>query len=234
MGKQKIKQKIGIIVAHDDDGILGLGGLIYRYKKLKNDVFVIICTDGRTSHWAVLGVKNPSMKEVAEKRKIEALKAYSILGVKKEKIYFLNLTKKEGRVWQNMKEAESQIRKILEKEKPDIVYYHYPDLHKDHQAVSEIVSKIVNERKINSHQFIIWRPELSKGRREILKMRIKLPKNITKIKLKKEEKEIKRKALFEVKSQVMNWPYVKWPVQQKPILDPNFINFFLNTEEEII
>jgi LmbE family N-acetylglucosaminyl deacetylase len=34
------------------------------------------------------------MKEIAEERKNEALKAYSILGVKKEKIYFLNLTKK--------------------------------------------------------------------------------------------------------------------------------------------
>jgi hypothetical protein len=65
-------------------------------------------------------------------------------------------------------------------------------------------------------------------------MKIKLPKNITKIKLKKEEKEIKRKALFEMKSQVMNWPYAEWPVQQKSILDPNFINFFLAADEEII
>ena len=47
----------------------------------------------------------------------------------------------------------------------------------------------------------------------------------------KEELKLKRKALFEMKSQVNVWPYPEWQVQEKPILNKKFIDYFLKEEE---
>lgn len=66
------KVTVGVYVAHDDDAILGVGGKIAQHINSGDDVYVVICTDGRNSHKAVLGIAdNPFFiwtKELAKDR----------------------------------------------------------------------------------------------------------------------------------------------------------------------
>jgi LmbE family N-acetylglucosaminyl deacetylase len=227
-------RKIGVYVAHDDDAILGVSGRIVQHLRKGDNVFVVIFTDGRNSHKAVLGIeKNPSVWEVKEKRKEEIKKAAKILGISKRKLYFLELKKGEGRIRENLKEAKNQVREITKKEKPDLIYFHYPDAHPDHRAASKIVFELIKELEfpVEAYQFFIWTRELAKNRPEVDIKRIpQIQKKVIEIDIRKELK-IKRKALFEMRSQVNVWPYPNWQIQERPILDKKFIDYFLRGKE---
>jgi len=226
--------KIGVYVAHDDDSILGVGGRIAQHIKNSDDVYIVVCADGRNSHKVVLRIENnPSVGEVKAKRKEEIKKAMGILGLRESRLYFLNLNEGEGRVRKNKKLAKEKIIEITNKEKPDLIYFHYPDAHAEHRAVNEIMIEILNEVKLKpeAFQFVIWTKELSKGRNDVDESKIpKLPLNYLRINIKK-ELELKRKAIFQMKSQVEKHPYPRWQVQEKPILDKKFIDYSLRGEE---
>lgn len=231
---QNPKKKVGIYVAHDDDSILGVGGRIAQHIKNNDDVYVVVCADGRNSHKAVLGIEsNPSVWKVKAKRKEEIKKAMEILGVSEERLYFLELTDGEGRVWQNKENARSQIMEITNKEKPDLIYFHHPDAHADHRAVSKIMLELLTnlDFKPEAYQFFIWTKELAKDRPEVDDTQVpEIPPGVLRVNI-KEELKLKRKALFEMKSQIFVKPYPEWQVQEKPILDKKFINYFLRGEE---
>jgi LmbE family N-acetylglucosaminyl deacetylase len=236
-GLKKNRKKIGIYAAHDDDAVLGVGGRIVQHLKNGDDVYIVIFADGRNSHKAVLGIeKNPSVWEVKEKRKEEIKRAAKILGIPKRKLYFLELKEGEGRIRENLKEAKNQVREITKKEKPDLIYFHYPDAHPDHRAASKIVFELIKELEfpVEAYQFVIWTRELAKNRPEVDIKRIpKIPKKVIEIDIKKELK-IKRRALFELRSQVNVWPYPDWQIQERPILDKKFIDYFLRGKEIFI
>lgn len=230
-------KKIGVYVAHDDDSILGVGGRIVQHLKDGVDVYVVICADGRNSHKAVLGIENnPSVWEVKATRKEEMKKAMEILGIPEERLYFLELTDGEGRVWQNEESAKRQIIEITTKERPDLIYFHYPDAHADHRGVAKIVPEALQglDYKPKAYQFFIWTKELAKDRPEVDASQVpEMSPDVLKIDI-KQELELKRRALFEMKSQVDVWSYLNWQVQTKPILDKNFIDYFLRGEEILV
>lgn len=229
--------KIGIYVAHDDDSILGAGGKIVQYLKKRNEVYIVIFADGRNSHKAELGIEmNPTVSEVKIKRKEEIQKAIDILGVARKKLYFLNLTDKEGKVRQNTEQAYKQALDITKQENPDIIYFHHPDAHRDHQAVNKIVLKMLKKLKPKpeAYQFFIWTKELAKGRSEVFNKNVpEIPKDVLKVNI-KYELNTKRRALYEMKSQVLKRPYKNWHTQKMPILDKTFIDYFLRGEEIFI
>jgi len=228
------ERKVGVYVAHDDDSILGAGGRIIQHLKNGDNVYIVICADGRNSHKAVLGIEsNPSVWEVKTKREEEMKRAAKILGLAEERLYFLNLTDGEGRIWQNEEAARRQIVEITNKEKPDVIYFHYPDAHTDHRAVSKIILEMLEilGSKPEAYQFFIWTKELAEDRPEVDASQVpEIPSNILRFDIKKEA-GLKQRALFEMKSQVEIHPYPSWQAQIKPILDQNFINYFLKGEE---
>lgn len=76
-----LKRKNVIISPHDDDAIIGLGGVIQRM----DNPIIIILTDGSLGYTEVQ-YKN----EIVNIRKSEAISAYSFLGVDPSNIIFLN------------------------------------------------------------------------------------------------------------------------------------------------
>lgn len=226
--------KVGVYVAHDDDSILGVGGRIARHIKNNDDVYVVICNDGRNCFKVNFGIEsNPSIWEVKAKRKEEIKKAMGILGLKEEKLYFLRLENGEGRVRENKENTEKQLLEITKKEKPNLVYFHYPDAHPDHRAVGAIMIEILDEieSKPEAFQFVIWTKELSKGRNDVDENKVpELPSDYLKINIKKEV-ELKRKSILQMKSQVEKHPYPEWQVLERSVLDKSFIDHFLKGEE---
>lgn len=227
-------RKIGVYVAHDDDAILGAGGRIVQHLSMGDDVYIVICADGRSSHKSVLGIENnPSVWVVKARRKEEIKKAMEILGVSEEKLYFLELTDGEGKIWQNEESAKRQIMEITNEENPDLIYFHHSDGHPDHRAVNKIMLEVLRNLKPRpeAYQFFILTKELAKDRPEVDGSQYpEIPLDVLRIDIKKEIK-FKRKSIFEMKSQVNVWPYPSWQIQEKPILDKKIIDYFLRGEE---
>ncbi len=113
--------KILVYAPHNDDEVLGVGGTIAKLADEGHDVYVCEVTSGAN-------------KERVELIKDEALKAHSLLKVKKT--YFLDLPVVELK---NISSVELN-KKILEVAKdvsPDIAFIpHKGDMHRDHYEVA--------------------------------------------------------------------------------------------------
>ncbi|MFH0791659.1 MAG: PIG-L family deacetylase [bacterium] len=226
--------KIGVYVAHDDDAILGVGGRIVQHIKSEDSVYIVIFTDGRHSHKAVLGIINrPTPSQLKTTRRQEMLSACTVLGVPKNRIYFLNQIDGDGGTWKESAKLRKVVAKISDNEKPDIIYFHHADAHPDHQAVNQLMTKIVKgpKKQVAALQFFIWTKDKAVGRLEVSQKNMPLiPLRAIRINIEK-EKAIKRRALYKMKSQVYKKPYSDWHKQSQPILDRKFISYFLNGEE---
>ena len=176
---------------------------------------------------------NPTPLEVKNKRRIETEKAMADLGVQKKRLYFLNLTEGDGKVRQNEESTKKQIKEITESEKPNLIYFHYPDAQPDHQILAKITLEVLRESflRLNAYQFFIWTKELAKGRPEVDDSRIvDVPLNALRVDI-SNELIAKRNTLFRMNSQVNVWPYPDWQIQTSPILDKKFLDYFLRGEE---
>jgi len=80
-------------------------------------------------------------------------------------------------------------------------------------------------------QFFIWTKDKAIGRPEVSQKNMPLvPRRAIRINIEK-ERVIKRKALYEMRSQVYKKPYPCWQKQTQPILDHKFISYFLSEDE---
>lgn len=236
-----MKRKVLVIGAHDDDPILGIGGRILQYLSSGDEVHIIICSDGRTSHRAVLGRKErPILHEVGNARKKEMAVAMKQMNIGNFEI--CSLPGEEGRVWQNIDLVEEILRKRIKEIGPDGLYYHLSDAHPDHRAISQITEKILLDVQLDIQvseifQFMIWTRELAEAQGQSNmdpSQAPEVPGNAIRFLLSESEKETKRRALHCMTSQVQIWPYPDWDPQPRPILDDKFLNYFLRGEEIFI
>lgn len=234
---QNIRKKVGVYVAHDDDAILGVGGAIVQHTESGDDVYVVIFADGSASHQSLLGiVDSPSPQEVKAKRTQEIRNAMKILGVPTERLYFLELADAKGEMWGSQESTKRRIAEITEVEKPDVVYCNHLDAHADHRAVNMVVHAVLREWDARPRilQFSIWREGLLENRPRIGTSRAEtLPADVLRVNV-AGALQLKRRALFEMRSQVQVWPYPEWQIQSAPMLDSDFLEHFLGPEEMFI
>lgn len=121
--------KIVSVGSHPDDVELGMGGTLAKHKDRGDDIFVILCTLGGVSG-------DPRQREE------EALKAISILGVKKLRIINYPVSKLNKPTI----EFEKIMKKIIDEISPNRVYTHSPfDYHQVHVGVSKMVTQAAND-----------------------------------------------------------------------------------------
>lgn len=126
-GRRKVGRKLNIVVvgAHPDDPESGCGGTIALYSGQGHNVVVIYLTRGEA------GVPGKSAQEAAAIRTAESKKACAIL---KARPVFAGQIDGDTEV---NAARYAEFRKILDAEKPDIVFTHWPiDSHRDHRAAS--------------------------------------------------------------------------------------------------
>ena len=118
-------RKVVCIGGHPDDPESGCGGTLARLAKNGNAVTIIYLTTGEA------GIQNKSHNEASFIRKQEAISACKILNATP-----LFAGQIDGATIVN-NEWISRLQKMIEDERPDIVFTHWPvDSHKDHQAAS--------------------------------------------------------------------------------------------------
>jgi LmbE family N-acetylglucosaminyl deacetylase len=131
--------KIVVLAPHMDDEVLGCGGTIARHAQSGADVSVIFLTDGRHSDSTIAALPEPERgrreRELVDIRKQEAQRAGEILGVKN--ITFLDA--EDGRLHSDT-HAPARLRKVLELERPHLVYLpFFLESHADHCAASDVL-----------------------------------------------------------------------------------------------
>ena len=142
-------KKILFFCAHPDDDAFSSGALIYSLAKNKNKIYCIYLT---TSSRSV--ARNVPVSKKEKIRKNEAENSCKILGTK---AIFLDLDKPTLKV---NKENVDKIIKILEKEKPDIIFLPIRnDSHPTHRKVNRIIMKATESEKIKQKIFYEnWTP----------------------------------------------------------------------------
>jgi LmbE family N-acetylglucosaminyl deacetylase len=130
--------KIVCVGGHPDDPETGCGGTLAKFSKAGHQVTIIYLTRGET------GIPGKGPDETAAIRSEEALQACKILGAKPIFAGQINGSSVVNNEWY------SKIRQLLEAEKPDIIFTHWPiDSHKDHLAASIMTQKAHLEMKQN-------------------------------------------------------------------------------------
>jgi LmbE family N-acetylglucosaminyl deacetylase len=123
-----VKLKVLVAGGHPDDPESGCGGTIARYADAGHEVIALYLTRGEA------GIAGKTHEEAARIRTAEAERASSILGAK---------TRFGGQIDGDThvdKAAYAVMRELFERERPDVVFTHWPvDTHPDHRAVSLLV-----------------------------------------------------------------------------------------------
>jgi LmbE family N-acetylglucosaminyl deacetylase len=119
------KRKIAVVGGHPDDPESGCGGTMARLADLGHEVVAIYLTRGEA------GIGGKSHQEAAAIRTAECQEACKIL---KARPVFAGQI--DGATEVNSARYD-EFRKLLEAEKPDVVFTHWPiDTHRDHRAAS--------------------------------------------------------------------------------------------------
>lgn len=225
-----------IFAAHDDDLILGVGGKVLRCRYQGNKVQVCLFSNGETSHQIVLGInENPSPDEVKMMRREEFLKAIEFLGLGPGCTFFFDFPTRQ--IEGLLEYTKAKVMMALQEYQPDEVYFHFPDAHTDHKGVSQAVLSALQDmpeqqQRPSVFQFFIWTKDLAQGRADVdPNSAPEILENAEMFSLAENELSLKRRALYEMRSQIQIWPYSNWQLQTKPILDKNFIEYFLRGEE---
>ncbi len=138
------KRKVIVAGGHPGDPEYGCGGIIARYADLGHDVVLLYLNDGV-----------PEGKPKDGARVAEAGKACEIL---KARPLFAGQVDGEAVVDRGHSEA---FRKILESERPDAVFTHWPiDNHADHRAISMLVHDAWSHM---GRRFALYYYEVSNG-----------------------------------------------------------------------
>lgn len=123
---QKIKAMI--VGAHPDDPESGCGGTICKLTAAGHEVVVVYLTKGEG------GLKEKSAEEAAEIRSAEAIEACKVM---KARPIFAGQIDGDTKI---NKDEYKKMAEIIEEEKPDIVFAHWPiDTHPDHRVAFNLV-----------------------------------------------------------------------------------------------
>lgn len=151
-------KSILVIAPHPDDETLGCGGTLVLSERFGTAVHVAILTDGGASH---PGHPQFTSEELVALRREEAITAASRLGLKLDRVAFLN--EPDGTLANlNSQQKEDLVRKIaklLERISPDVVLLTYGhDGSSEHDASYELVQLAVGltGREPRMLEYPIW------------------------------------------------------------------------------
>lgn len=123
-----LKLRIIVAGAHPDDPETGCGGTMIKLSQQGHDVIALYLTRGEA------GIANTPFEKASKIRTKEAEDACKIMGVKP---LFAGQIDGDTKIIQK---SYKNIRDIIETEKPDIVFTHWPiDSHRDHRITSNLV-----------------------------------------------------------------------------------------------
>jgi len=128
---------LAVVSPHDDDGIMGTGGLLCNLSQRKIKTYVLIMTDGSLGY-----SKIEQKNDIRQIRREEAKKAYKMLGATPRFLDYPDMNLTEFRCWEKSDGKEGAYQKtlrMLRNLKPETVLLPNPmDWHPDHKTAFDI------------------------------------------------------------------------------------------------
>lgn len=145
------KETILVIVAHNDDHIIGAGATLAKYAREGKKIRTIIFSYGEASH------PHLKPKVIMERRYKESIEADRILGG--SGLVYLGL--KEGRFMEQYRKRrlKEKLTYLTKQEKPSKIFTLGPDdVHPDHNSVYRIVTELIASKAISCdvYAFEVW------------------------------------------------------------------------------
>lgn len=146
-----------VIAPHQDDEVLGCGGLIALKRRAGVPVQIVFVTDGAASHDA-LTVRDAQLVTL---RRQEAVRAATILGVDEADVHFLDMP--DGKL-QVLDPDERQrtidaLRRLLANARPQELYVpHRHDRTDDHEETYKLAMTAVRAAglRVDVYQYAVW------------------------------------------------------------------------------
>jgi N-acetylglucosamine malate deacetylase 1 len=141
-----------LISAHPDDMEIGMGGTAAKLAADGSILTSVVLTDGRRS-------ANPfalSPEDLADRRKTEAQKAASLLGI--HQVLFCNLP--DLKAAEHYESAKKQVAEIISKTSPGEIYILHPELdrHLSHQLAGKASLEAI--RTSGKRSIAVWAYEV--------------------------------------------------------------------------
>lgn len=133
-------ENILIVAPHNDDDVLGCGGIMAKYIKKGINVYVVVVTNGH------LGAPELFSKEGTERVRWEARQAHQFLGVKETVFLDFPAVNLDSLPAYKLSLALSKV--IMDKKIDTMYIPHRGDIHKDHRITFE--AALVSARPINN------------------------------------------------------------------------------------
>jgi LmbE family N-acetylglucosaminyl deacetylase len=125
-----------VIAPHPDDEAIGCGGAICLHRLRGDPVQVVFLTSGEHG---LDGVTESVARATREAEAAAAARELQISGLE-----FLRLP--DQSLWRNRARAASKLKKVLEKQRPRLIYLPHPDdNHPDHEATLPIVCRALSK-----------------------------------------------------------------------------------------
>jgi len=229
-----MKYSTVVFAPHPDDEILGCGGTIAKKLSEGCDVSVVFMTDGRNSLMEIGMYSNPSPVELSEIRKMEAIKAAKVLGIRDEKLFFLDI--EDGTLQKNEDLAEQEIRKILKSFPNEVYLPQEKEFHIDHRVTNRLVRSAIKKldfRPLEFHYAIAWMypfnllTRIQPNSLQDLMMSRLLKKDVVTVDI-SDFLSLKKAALEEYQSQVK----ILTDGQRRAALKNSFLKRFLQNKEK--
>jgi LmbE family N-acetylglucosaminyl deacetylase len=147
-----LSMNVLVIAPHPDDEAIGCGGTLRLRTKRGERVAAVFLTSGE------LGLKKLSRQKAWEVREQEARRAAKILGI--AQLFFLR--QPDWMLGENVKNAAAALRRILEQEKPRVIFLPHPkDNHPDHQSAFTVLKLALRESVRSKPElwgYEVWSP----------------------------------------------------------------------------
>lgn len=204
---------------HPDDETFACGGTIASKTASGEEVIVVIMTDGRNSH-KMMGIEDdPSPSELVGIRKRECELATSILGVKRENLFFLGF--EDIYLYESREAARVRVSQILAEHNPSEVFIPARnEFHPDHLSTNLIVSAAIKELVINPAVYEYNIIPTIEPRNSMGTLAIDISGTLGK----------KRQAIKAYKSQINIFS----PSQRRPVVSPQQLFAFMRDRERFL
>ena len=147
IGLKGLGKSVTVISPHDDDGIIGCGGILNDLSLAGARIHVLIMTDGSLGYSTV-----EQKRTIKETRHREAVSAYGMLRAEPIFLDFPDMNLKSFATWETWDGkdgAYKRVLKILRELKPETVFIPNPsDWHPDHKASFDIGLSISNLARV--------------------------------------------------------------------------------------
>jgi LmbE family N-acetylglucosaminyl deacetylase len=152
MTAEDLRRPAVVFAPHEDDEVLGCGGLMARKRKAGARITIAFLTDGSQSHAHLM-----PPEQLSALRKGESVAAAETLGVPNEQVIFLGFP--DGHLSEHEAAGVERVADLLRREAPGEVYYPYfRDPPPDHQATTRIVRSALSASNCSAtaYEYPIW------------------------------------------------------------------------------